>query len=171
MGFYKGNLLQKICYNRLSYIMMTQTVKGLLVPCLFLFLDAAALGQQPQTAPQADELPPGKAPVLIRDEIDKPKAPATPDPAKADEEIKVGDFYFKRDNYRAAIGRYREALWHRPDSPLIYEKLIRAYEKNKEEVNARKLMQEYVEKFPSGKKTVEYARMLGRSQEQKRCSK
>ncbi|MBI2821553.1 MAG: hypothetical protein HYX74_04960 [Acidobacteria bacterium] len=130
----------------------------------FLFTFAAALvyGQQsPPAAPDEGELPPGKAPVLIREEVDKRQPePPSREPARAAEELQVGDFYFKRDNFPAAVARYREALFHRPDYVLAYEKLIRALEKNKETAEAGKLMQEYIEKFPGQKKTSEYARAL-----------
>ena len=99
--------------------------------------------------------------MLLREEVDKEKPPAARDPAKAEEDIKVGDFYFKRANYPAAIGRYREALQSRPDYPLVYEKLIRALEKGNDTAGARKLMREYVDQFPDQKKTSDYARILG----------
>lgn len=126
---------------------------------MWLLATAMVPAQQPNPVP-GEDLPQGKAPVLIREEVDKPPAPVVRDPAKAEQEIQIGDFYFKRENYRAAIGRYREALLYRPDYPLAYEKLIRALGKNKEEASARKVMQEYVEKFPSEKKTAQYARIL-----------
>ena len=127
-------------------------------------------GQQKPSSPPSEEPPQGKAPVLIRDEVDKPKAPLVRDPAKADEEIKIGDFYFKRENYKAALARYQEALLDRPDYPpaqkklmLTYERLIQSLEKHKDQDNARKYMQEYVEKFPTEKKASEYSRLLGQS--------
>ena len=124
---------------------------------------AAAARQQ---APGPEERPPAKPPVLIREEVDKAPepAPVQKDPARAEKEIQIGDFYFKRDNYPAAIGRYREALLYRPDYPTAYEKLIRALERNNEIESARKFMQEYVEKFPSSKKSGDYARLLGASE-------
>ncbi len=37
------------------------------------------------------------------------------DPHRAAKDIEVGDFYFKRKNYRAALERYREALLYKPN--------------------------------------------------------
>ncbi len=36
------------------------------------------------------------------------------DPHKAAKNVEVGDFYFKRKNYRAALDRYKEALIYKP---------------------------------------------------------
>ncbi|MBI3940168.1 MAG: tetratricopeptide repeat protein [Acidobacteria bacterium] len=119
-------------------------------------------GQQSSSPPPEEDVPPAKAPVLIRDEIDKPPAPVERNPARAEEEVKVGDFYFKRDNFRAAIARYQEALQYRPDYPVAYEKLIRALERNKDSAKARQWMHEYLGKFPNGNKAAEYARLLAR---------
>ena len=127
---------------------------------LSLIFGSAVWAQQPNSAPPEEDIPPAKAPVLIRDEADKAPEPVERDPAKAQAEVEIGDFYFKRDNFRAAIGRYQEALQYRPDYPLAYEKLIRALERTKDLIRTRKLMQEYVEKFPSEKMAAEYTRLL-----------
>jgi tetratricopeptide (TPR) repeat protein len=103
-------------------------------------------------APDPDR--PARPPVLIREEIDRPE-PAR-DPAAAEKEIQIGDFYFKRDNFRAAIVRYREAVLSRPDYAPAYEKLIRALEKNKEDKDAYRYMREYLQKFPTASKSADY---------------
>ncbi len=145
--------------------------RSIIIACILLIFNGFLEGQQQKPASPAPEDPPqGKAPVLIRDEVDKPKPPVVRDPAKADEEIKIGDFYFKRENYKAALARYQEALLNRPDYPpaqrkliLTYDKLIQTLEKHKDQENARKYMQEFVEKFPTEKKAAEYSRLLGQS--------
>jgi len=122
--------------------------------------------QKGQPNPPDKEPPDSKKPVLIREEIDKPKE-IIRDPAKAEEELKIGDFYFKRENYKAALSRYQEALLDRPDyaaarSKLIvtYEKLVQKLEKSDREA-ARKYMQEFVEKFPKEKKAEDFRQALG----------
>jgi tetratricopeptide (TPR) repeat protein len=136
-------------------------VKKFTVFFVFSFSVILLSAQQPKSAAPDEDFPPGRAPVLLREEVDKEKPPVARDPAKAEEDIKVGDFYFKRANYPAAIGRYREALQSRPDYPPVYEKLIRALEKNNDLPGARRLMQEYVNRFPDQKKASDYARLLG----------
>lgn len=79
------------------------------------------------TAALAAQERPREKPVLIRD--DKPEQleeEILPDPSLAKESLKVGQFYFKRKNYKAAASRFREAIrylptWHEP-----YEKLVDA---------------------------------------------
>ena len=40
------------------------------------------------------------------------------DPHKAAKNVEVGDFYFKRKNYRAAEDRYREALRYKDNDAI-----------------------------------------------------
>jgi tetratricopeptide (TPR) repeat protein len=143
----------------------------IIIPCiLILFSGFIAPQQQKPSSPPDDNPLPGKAPVLIRDEVDKPKTPVVRDPAKAEEEVKIGDFYFKRENYRAALARYQEALLDRPEYSLAqkklmqaYEKLIQSLEKSKDLDGAKKYMLEYLEKFPAEKKSSEYQKVLAQN--------
>ena len=67
-----------------------------------------------------------KKPVLIRaDEAEeKGEELIEHSPEKARESVEIGDFYFKRDNYRAAADRYREAIRYDTKWPEPYEKLV-----------------------------------------------
>ena len=72
-------------------------------------------------------------PVIIRDTdiaegVVHEEPPKERDPAEAQKNIKVGDFYRKQKNYVGAIGRYLTALEYQPDSEKAYEELIAAYE-------------------------------------------
>ena len=51
------------------------------------------------------------------------------DPHKAAKDIEVGDFYFRRRNYRAALDRYREALVYKPDDAIANFRLGESFEK------------------------------------------
>ena len=51
------------------------------------------------------------------------------DPHRAAKDIEVGDFYFKRKNYRAAQERYREALHFKDDDAIATIKLAISLEK------------------------------------------
>lgn len=75
-----------------------------------------------------------RKPVLIRD--DEPREAfdeeiVTPDPFQARQSLKIGDFYFKKKNYRAAEKRYNEARRYLPNWPEPYEKLAKTYRKQK----------------------------------------
>ncbi len=51
------------------------------------------------------------------------------DPHKAAKSVEVGDFYFKRKNYKAAEGRYREALGYKENDAVATYKLAICLEK------------------------------------------
>jgi hypothetical protein len=51
------------------------------------------------------------------------------DPHKADKNVEVGDFYFKRGNYRAAQSRYREALYWKDNDAIAMFRLAQTQEK------------------------------------------
>ena len=51
------------------------------------------------------------------------------DPHKAAKDIEVGDFYFKKKNYRAALERYKEALVYKPNDALAEFHLAECFDK------------------------------------------
>ena len=51
------------------------------------------------------------------------------DPHKAAKDVEVGDFYFKRKNYHAALERYKEALIYKPNDALANFRLAECLEK------------------------------------------
>jgi len=51
------------------------------------------------------------------------------DPHRAAKDIEVGDFYFKRKNYRAAEDRYREALLYKDNDAIATYRLAICLEK------------------------------------------
>ena len=72
------------------------------------------------------------------------------DPHRAEKDVEVGDYYYKQNNYRAAISRYREALDYRPREPRTTFKLADAYEKASQLDDAALAYSEYVREFPDG---------------------
>src|SRR6202011_5999211 len=50
------------------------------------------------------------------------------DPHRAVKDIEVGDFYFKKKNYRAALERYREALFYKPSDALANFRMAQSFE-------------------------------------------
>ena len=71
-------------------------------------------------------------------------------PMKAMKDIEVGDFYFKRENYGAAISRYREALEYKPQDAEATYKLAAALEKSGDLKGAMDNYLEYRKILPKG---------------------
>lgn len=104
-----------------------------------------------------------RKPVLIRADRTKEKveeAPPLPDPGKAREHLEIGDFYFKRDNYKAAEDRYREAIQYNPKWVEAYEKLIRALEKQKAFLEAVKVCEQFVQNNPSSEEVERFQKWV-----------
>jgi len=72
------------------------------------------------------------------------------DPHKAAKDVEVGDFYFKRKNYRAAIGRYQEALLYKPNDAIANFRLAECQEKMGNKTEAVNHYQEYLKILPEG---------------------
>jgi tetratricopeptide (TPR) repeat protein len=71
-------------------------------------------------------------------------------PHKAAEDIEVGDFYFKRKNYRAALDRYQEALLYKRDDALANYRLGQCFEKLDKPEAARAHYEAYLKILPHG---------------------
>jgi tetratricopeptide (TPR) repeat protein len=72
------------------------------------------------------------------------------DPHRAAKDVEVGDFYFKRHNYRAAISRYREALLYKPNDAIATYSLAEALEKAGDLPEAVKNYLAYLKILPYG---------------------
>lgn len=72
------------------------------------------------------------------------------DPHKAAKNIEVGDYYFKRKNYRAAESRYEEALQWKPNDAEATFRLAQSEEKLGKRDDALKNYQAYLKILPSG---------------------
>jgi tetratricopeptide (TPR) repeat protein len=93
--------------------------------------------------------------------------PAAPPTREPDEEVKpykhpsarksveIGDFYFRRKRYRAALDRYQEAATTDPHYPRAYLGLGRVYEKIGFKQKALASYQRYLDELPSTKDALE----------------
>lgn len=72
------------------------------------------------------------------------------DPHKAAKNIEVGDFYYKRKNYRAALERYKEALIYKPNDAIANFRLAECQEKTGNATEALAHYQEYLKLLPHG---------------------
>jgi tetratricopeptide (TPR) repeat protein len=71
-------------------------------------------------------------------------------PMKALKDIEVGDFYFKRKNYRAALERYKEALYYKDGDAMASYHVAVCQEKLGDKAEARKYYEQYLKVLPEG---------------------
>jgi tetratricopeptide (TPR) repeat protein len=82
------------------------------------------------------------------------------DPHRAAKNIEVGDFYFKKKNYGAALERYREALLYKPHDALANFRMAQAFEKLARLDEAADCYQEYLKIMPNGPLSEEAKKAL-----------
>jgi len=134
------------------------------VKLLSLILVGAVAGLTP-AVPQSRSQKPG----LIRDtdkaegkDEEEATKPKPYNPLEADRCLKVGDYYFKRKNYDAAIQRYMEALEYQPSRVDAYEALGRAYEKQGAMGKALRVYQDFMQKYPESPKAKDFKEKAAR---------
>src|ERR1700733_4809103 len=71
-------------------------------------------------------------------------------PHKAAKDVEVGDFYFKRKNYRAAADRYREALFYKDNDAIATFRLALCLEKMDQPEQALREFESYLKILPNG---------------------
>ena len=84
------------------------------------------------------------------------------DPHKAAKDVEVGDFYFKKKNYRAALGRYKEALVYKPNDAVANFRLAECQEKMGNPSEALTHYQEYLKILPHGPLSADAQKALER---------
>ena len=83
-------------------------------------------------------------------------------PMKAMKDVEVGDFYFKRKNYRAALDRYKEALFYKDNDAIASLRLAQCQEKLGEKAEAKKYYEQYLKILPEGEFAKEAHASLAR---------
>ncbi len=71
-------------------------------------------------------------------------------PMKALKDIEVGDYYFKRKNYKAALDRYKEALYYKDNDAVASFRLAECQEKIGNKAEATKYYEQYLKILPEG---------------------
>ncbi len=71
-------------------------------------------------------------------------------PMKALKDVEVGDYYFKRKNYKAALDRYKEALYYKDNDAIASFRLAQCQEKMGDKTEARKYYEQYLKILPEG---------------------
>src|SRR5438067_12562908 len=72
------------------------------------------------------------------------------DPHKAVKDIEVGDFYFKKKNYRAALERYKEALTYKPNDAGATYRLAQCQDRTGNSSEAITHYHDYLKILPHG---------------------
>jgi tetratricopeptide (TPR) repeat protein len=83
-------------------------------------------------------------------------------PHKAAKDIEVGDYYFKRKNYRGAESRYREALYYKDKDAVATFRLAVCLEKVDQPDEARKEYESYLKILPHGPQAEEARKAIDR---------
>ncbi len=84
------------------------------------------------------------------------------DPHKAAKSVEVGDFYFRRKNYRAAEDRYREALRYKDNDAVATIRLAECLEKLGISDDARAEYESYLKILPHGPQASEAQKAIDR---------
>lgn len=103
----------------------------------------------------AKDHPASKDAVADLEPSDKPDATGVQEfhpwnPMKAIKDLEVGDFYFKRKNYKAALERYKEALYYKDGDAVASFRVAECEEKRGDKAEARKYYEQYLKVLPDG---------------------
>jgi tetratricopeptide (TPR) repeat protein len=137
------------------------------IPLLVALL-ASALSAQPEKdkpppkttdeqkkAQQKEEEPPEE------DEAIKPKEYSF-NPLEAEKNLKIGNYYFKKGNYKAALGRFREASRWNPNYAEAYLRLGESEEKLKDKAAAAEAYAKFLELAPDAKEAESVKKKLAK---------
>ncbi len=93
------------------------------------------------------------------------------DPHKAAKDVEVGDFYFKRKNYKAAEDRYREALLYKDNDAIASYRLAVCLEKMGHREEARTEFENYLTILPHGPEAEDAKKAIERLQASGKAAK
>lgn len=84
------------------------------------------------------------------------------DPHKAAKDVEVGDYYFKRKNYKAAIERYKHALIYKQDDAIATYRLAESLDKTGKSEEAITYYRGYLKILPHGPYAADAEKALAR---------
>jgi tetratricopeptide (TPR) repeat protein len=113
------------------------------------------------------EPPPQAPPMRDEDEDVLPQTEYAFNPIQAKKDLKIGDFYWKKGNHRAAAARYLEATRWDPTSGDAYWKLGEAREKLKQPAEALDAYRKFLEVEGESNKADEAKKRIGELEKQK----
>jgi tetratricopeptide (TPR) repeat protein len=117
--------------------------------------EQAPKSQKAQKPPVQEELPPEE------DAAAKPKE-YTFNPLQAENEMRAGDFYFKRGKYVAAANRFKEATLWNPTLAEAFLRLGEADEKRHDRDGAKQAYSKYLEVAPESKHATDVKKKLAK---------
>lgn len=120
-----------------------------LAVCSILAQSGATSSQQPPQEPPEEDI-----------STDRPKEYVF-NPLQAANEVRVGNYYYKKGSFRAAAGRFQEAIKWDPNNADAWLRLGDAQAKMKHEKEARAAWAKYLELKPDAKDAVEIKKKLG----------
>jgi tetratricopeptide (TPR) repeat protein len=94
------------------------------------------------------------------DESLKPKEYSF-NPLEAERDFKIGNYYFKKGDYKASASRFREATRWNPAYAEAFLKLGESAEKLKDKAAAREAYEKYLKLAPDGKQAASVKKKLG----------
>jgi len=118
-----------------------------------LLIGATALALASSGALRAQEREPEKAQPAPASDTDEQTKPYVP-PA-ASKSVEIGNYYFRKKKYNAALSRYQEAVETDPNNSAGYLGLGRVYEKIGLKQKALASYQKYLDELPSEKQAEE----------------
>jgi tetratricopeptide (TPR) repeat protein len=71
-------------------------------------------------------------------------------PLKAIKDVEVGDYYFRRKNYKGALERYKDALYYKEGDAVASFRLAECQEKLGDKSEAKKYYEQYLKILPDG---------------------
>ena len=84
------------------------------------------------------------------------------DPHKAAKDIEVGDYYFKRKNYKGALERYKDALVYKPNDAVANFRIGECEDKIGNSADAAQHYEAYLKILPEGPFAADAKRALER---------
>jgi len=124
------------------------------VSLLALVLAGALCAQEPKKPPEPKEQQPPE-----EDESIAPKEYSF-NPLEAEHDLQIGNYYFKKGNYKAALGRFREATLWNPTNAEAFLRLGNSEEKLRDKPAALQAYAKYLELAPDGKEAESVKKKL-----------
>jgi tetratricopeptide (TPR) repeat protein len=121
---------------------------------MWVVLASAAAAQAPKDPPpEENQLPPEEDKAKLTEEYSF-------NPVKSNKDVSVGEFYFKKNDYKAAAGRFREATKWNDGNAEAWLRLGDAEDKMHDAKAAREAWEKYLMLAPDAKNAAEVRKKL-----------
>jgi Flp pilus assembly protein TadD len=126
---------------------------------MWVALASVAVAQAPQDLPPEegkiapDQLPPEEDKAKIQEQYSF-------NPLKSQKDVTVGEFYFKKGDFKAAAGRFREATKWNDGNAEAWLRLGDAEDRMKDSKAAQAAWKKYLELAPAAKNAAEIRKKL-----------